>query len=96
MIAHPEPLTHDGLAQRLVIAFIRMLANRSALYGIRQAQLDDCGISPEMLKRATDWRFWRRVNEPAPWLRQPVARRASRVATSARGMSSARALSADA
>ena len=73
MIAHPESSTYAGLAQRLVCAFLRMVANRRALHGVRPAQLEDCGITPEMLERAVDWRFWRRVNEPAPWVRQSVA-----------------------
>jgi uncharacterized protein YjiS (DUF1127 family) len=74
MIAHTESRTYANLAQRLLIAFVRMLVNRQALSGLRAAQLDDCGISPEMLERAIDWRFWRRVNEPAPWVRQSAGR----------------------
>lgn len=69
MIAHPESTTYASFAQRLLIAFDRMLANRHALRDLRAAQLEDCGITKEMLERAVDWRFWRRVNEPAPWVR---------------------------
>jgi uncharacterized protein YjiS (DUF1127 family) len=72
MIAHPESTTHGTLAQRLLIAFVRTLANRRALRDLRAAQLDDCGITREMLERAVDWRFWRRLDEPAPWVRQTV------------------------
>jgi len=72
MIAHPVCPTYASLSRGLLISFVRMLANRRALRGLRAAQLEDCGITPEMLARAVDWRFWRRLDEPAPWVRQPV------------------------
>ena len=73
MIAHPERTTYADLALRLFCAFVRMVVNRRALHGIRATQLDDCGITAEMLERALDWRFWRRLDEPAPWARSPVS-----------------------
>lgn len=61
MISHQPHPTPFAAAGRLLSAAVRLVRNRRALRDLDAAQLMDAGITPEALRAATDWRFWRRA-----------------------------------
>jgi uncharacterized protein YjiS (DUF1127 family) len=76
MIAHTDSSNHAELPVRLAFAFLRMVRNRRVLRELDAAQLADCGISREAMETATDWRFWRRLEEGAAGTRRAAFGRA--------------------